>query len=249
MGKRTKHLRGINILHEDSDLIVLEKSAGILTQETYRRIHGHGMRGGEYCVESALTDWVRKGQIRSSRRVYLVHRLDRETSGVMMVAKTPEVQDYFRSQWGDVTEKTYLAKVEGSMNAPSGVFENLLVEEDDLRVHSTKDANRGRLARTEWKTVKDGTRPLLEVSLKTGRKNQIRVHFSEAGHPVVGDTKYGKATGHPRLCLHAWRLAFIHPRTHERMAFETALPDFANAADPSLTRPSQRRRQGSCRAK
>ena len=224
---RSRRLRGIEILHEDADLIVLEKSAGILTQETFHRVHGRGVKGGEYCVESALTDWVRKGQARSSRRVYLVHRLDRETSGVMMVAKTPEAQEYFRSQWSDVTEKTYLARVEGCMNAESGVFESLLVEEENLRVHSTKDVKSGRFARTEWKVVRGGHRPLVEISLKTGRKNQIRVHFAEAGHPVVGDVKYGKAAGRARLCLHAWKLAFIHPHTHERMVFETPLPDFA----------------------
>ena len=227
MAKRRDRLRGIRIIHEDAEVIVVEKSAGILTQETYRRVGGRGVRGGEYCVESALTDWVRKGQARSRLRVYLVHRLDRETSGVMMVAKTPEVQEYFRSQWGDVTEKTYLARIEGGMGSDSGVFESLLVEEDDLRVHSTSDVSRGRLARTEWKVVRDGPRPLVEIALKTGRKNQIRVHFAEAGHPVVGDVKYGRAQGRSRLCLHAWRLSFVHPRTHERMSFETPVPDFA----------------------
>ena len=227
MANRRNRLRGIAILHEDADLIVLEKSAGVLTQETYRRVGGQGVRGGEYCVENALTDWVRKGQARSSRRVYLVHRLDRETSGVMMVAKTPEAQDYFRSRWGDVTEKTYLARVEGGMGAESGVFESLLVEEADMRVHSTRDASRGRLARTEWRVVRDGPRPLVEVALKTGRKNQIRVHFAEAGHPVVGDAKYGRAQARARLCLHAWRLKFIHPRTRKALEFETSLPDFA----------------------
>lgn len=227
MSGRRNHLRGLRILYEDRDVIVVEKSAGILTQETYRKAGGRGIRGGEYCVEAALTDWVRKGQARSSKRVYLVHRLDRETSGVMMVAKSVEVQEYFRGQWADVTEKTYLARVEGRMEAESGFFESMLVEESDFRVHSTRNPSRGRLARTEWKVYRDGPRPLLEIDLKTGRKNQIRVHFSEAGHPVVGDTKYGNARGRVRLCLHAWRLAFIHPRTRERMEFETPLPDFA----------------------
>ncbi len=227
MSGRKGHLRGIRILHEDADVIVVEKSAGVLTQETYRRVGGRGVRGGEYCVESALTDWVRKGQARSPKRVYLVHRLDRETSGVMMVAKNEEVQEYFRSQWSEVTEKTYLARVEGRMESECGVFESLLVEEDDMRVHSTQNPSRGRLARTGWKVVCDGPRPLVEVALKTGRKNQIRVHFAEAGHPVVGDVKYGRAKGKTRLCLHAWRLAFVHPHSRRRMEFETQLPDFA----------------------
>ena len=219
-------LRGIAILYEDRDIIVIEKDAGILTQQTWRMIGGQGTKGGEYCVESALTDWVRKGQLRSSRRVYLVHRLDRETSGVMMVAKTPEVQEYFRGQWGEVTEKTYLARVEGRLPSESGVFESLLVEDADMRVHSTKDKKRGKLARTEWKVVADSPHPLVEVTLKTGRKNQIRVHFAEAGHPVVGDLKYGRAHGRARLCLHAWRLALIHPHSHERLVFESEPPDW-----------------------
>ena len=206
---------------------MLVKPAGILVQETCRRVGRQSIRGGERCVESILTDWVRKGQARSRRRVYLVHRLDRDTSGVMMVAKTEEAQDYFRSRWAEVTEKTYLTRVEGELPAEEGVFESYLVEEDDMRVHSTADRTRGRFARTEWKVLSGGARPLVEVALKTGRKNQIRVHFAEAGHPVVGDVKYGRARGRERMCLHAWKLAFAHPRTGERLAFETAPPDFA----------------------
>ena len=144
-----------------------------------------------------------------------------------MVAKSPEVQDYFRNRWGEVTEKTYLARVEGRMEKESGVFESLLVEDADMRVHSTTDKTRGRLARTEWKVVSDSPHPLVEVLLRTGRKNQIRVHFAEAGHPVVGDVKYGIARGRATLCLHAWRLAFIHPHSGKRLVFETALPKWA----------------------
>ena len=93
-----------------------------------------------------------------------------------------------------------------------------------MRVHSTHDASRGRLARTEWRVARDGPRPLVEVALRTGRKNQIRVHFAEAGHPVVGDAKYGHARARARLCLHAFRLCFTHPVTHQRMEFETPYP-------------------------
>lgn len=219
-------LHGVRILHEDRDVIVIEKDAGVLTQQTWRRVGGQGVKGAERCVESILTDWVRKGQPRSSRRVYLVHRLDRETSGVMMVAKTPEAQEYFRAHWNEVTEKTYLARVEGRMGAESGVFESLLVEEADMRVHSTQDKKRGRPARTEWKVVADSPHPLVEVALKTGRKNQIRVHFAEAGHPVVGDAKYGTVRGRATLCLHAWRLAFVHPHSRRRLVFESTPPDW-----------------------
>ena len=220
MGDRSRRLRGITILHEDPDVIVVEKAAGVLSCAT--------RRGGEdYSVESALTDYVRKGQARSRKRVYLVHRLDRETSGVMMVAKTPEAQDYFRSNWNDITEKTYLARVRGHLERKEGAFESHLVENPKtLKVHSTKNPADGKFARTLYKVLSetDGT-SLVEVQLKSGRKNQIRVHFAESGHPVVGDSRYGEEDG--PLLLHAWRLAFIHPHSKRRLVFETAKPRFA----------------------
>lgn len=236
---RKGRLRGIDILHEDEDVIVIEKAPGLLVQET--------RTGGGYTVERALSDYVRKGQARSRKRVYLVHRLDRDTGGVMMVAKSPEVQDYFRSRWNEITEKTYLARVEGAMPACEGAFESFLAEDDDgYRVRSVMDTRHGKLARTEWKCLSetDGT-TLVQVVLKTGRKNQIRVHFAEAGHPVVGDAKYGGKAALARcwrgLCLHAWRLAFIHPRTGERFAFETDPPAFA--IDHTNIIPKRNRRE------
>ena len=238
-GDAVRKIRGIRIIFEDRDIIVVEKSVGLLTCET--------RRGGEYTVESALTDYVRKGQAKSSKRVYLVHRLDRETSGVMMVAKSEEVQEYFRSRWNEITEKTYLARVAGRMESESGVFESYLLEdESSLKVHSVAPSVAGaKFARTEWRTIPDplaAARPrdfagttLVEVKLHTGRKNQIRVHFAEAGHPVVGDAKYSAPGALPprrpkrggRLCLHALSLAFVHPHTGERMEFSTPAPDFA----------------------
>ena len=135
-----RHIRGIRILFEDADVIVVEKAAGVLSQATRC---GASARMREHTVEDALGDWVRKGQSKSRLRVYLVHRLDRDTSGVMMVAKSEEVQDYFRSNWNELTEKTYLARVEGKMDAPSGVFESYLCEDPKtLNVHSVSDPAR-----------------------------------------------------------------------------------------------------------
>ena len=220
MGERGRRLRGIDILHEDPDVIVIEKAAGVLSCATRRG-------GEEYSVESALTDHVRKGQAKSRKRVYLVHRLDRETSGVMMVAKTPEVQDYFRSNWNAITEKTYLARVHGHLEKKEGAFESYLAENPKtFTVRSVKNPACGKLARTLYRVLEeDRATSLVEVRLKSGRKNQIRVHFSEAGHPVVGDARYGRGDG--PLLLHAWKLSFLHPHTHKRLAFETAKPSFA----------------------
>jgi len=203
------------ILHEDRDVIVIAKPAGLLT--THTRLVGRTARESQPTAENFLNDYVRKGQLRSRNRVWLVHRLDRETSGVMMFARSEEVAEHFRADWSALTEKTYLARVGGILTEEAGVFESCLREDDDgYRVRS---ARTGKPARTEWRrlSTEDGT-TLVEVTLKSGRKNQIRVHFSEAGHPVVGDVKYG---GMPasRLYLHALRLRFVHPHTGKWMEF------------------------------
>ncbi len=218
MSKSQQRLHGIRILHEDPDVIVIEKPAGLLVQAL--------RHGREPSVESILTDYVRKGQWKSRKQVYLVHRLDRETSGVMMVVKTEAVQDYFRSNWNELTEKTYLARVEGDPGAESGVFESWLYEDENLFVRSTPDKAKGKHARTEWRRLgADAVSTLVEATLKTGRKNQIRVHFAEAGHPVVGDAKYGHGAKGGHLCLHAWKLRFLHPHGRRWMEFH-AYPDF-----------------------
>ena len=237
MGEKGRRLRGISILHEDPDVIVIEKAAGILSCATRRG-------GEEYSVESALTDHVRKGQAKSRKCVYLVHRLDRETSGVMMVAKTPEVQEHFRSNWNDLTEKTYLARVHGHLERKEGAFESYLAENPrTLMVRSVKNPAYGKFARTLYRVLsEDRATSLVEVQLKSGRKNQIRVHFAEAGHPVVGDARYGHDRG--ALLLHAWRLAFVHPHSGRRLEFETALPRFALQLETKQNQKSNGEKEG-----
>ena len=213
------------ILYEDRDVVVIDKPAGMLTTHTRAKESN--------TAEEWLNDYVRKGQARSRKHVWLVHRLDRETSGVMMFAKSEAVAEAFRANWNELTEKTYLARVEGELAEDRGVFESYLLEDaDGYKVRSvpapssvsrpkSKALRQPKLARTEWKglSVEDGT-TLVEVSLKSGRKNQIRVHFSEAGHPVVGDVKYGgqKAS---RLYLHSARLRFKHPHTGKWLEFKS----------------------------
>ena len=209
------------ILYEDRDVIVIDKPAGMLTTHTRAKETN--------TAEEWLNDYVRKGQRRSRNHVWLVHRLDRETSGVMMFAKSEAVAEAFRANWNELTEKTYLARVEGVLAEERGFFESWLREDaDGYKVRSVTAPkgsgrtgktgqqaydNKVKFARTEWRKLStcDGT-TLVEVALKSGRKNQIRVHFSEAGHPVIGDVKYGgqKAS---RLYLHSSRLRFRHPHT------------------------------------
>jgi len=214
MKRRPEDFIGFPLLFEDRDLLVIDKPAGLLTTHTRAKETD--------TVEERLNAYVRKGQAKSRNRVWLVHRLDRETSGVMLFAKSEAVSEYFRARWNELTEKTYRARVVGVLAEDAGVFESYL--QDDARtmkVRSVADPKSGKFARTEWRklSVDDGT-TLVEVSLKSGRKNQIRVHFSEAGHPVVGDVKYGgpKAS---RLYLHALRLAFRPPHNGRTLSFES----------------------------
>ena len=212
------------ILYEDNDVIVIDKPAGMLTAHTRARETN--------TAEEWLNDYVRKGQAKSRKHVWLVHRLDRETSGVMMFAKTEEIAEAFRANWNELTEKTYIARVDGVLQDEKGVFESWLREDEDgYKVRSvsapfsasrlkSKAHRQPKLARTEWRKLStcDGT-TLVEVNLKSGRKNQIRVHFSEAGHPVIGDVKYGgpKAS---RLYLHSQTLRFKHPHSGRLLVFE-----------------------------
>ena len=211
----------LDIIYEDRDIIVIDKPAGLLT--THTRVCGRAAREAQSTAENVLNDYVRKGQRRSSKRVWLVHRLDRDTSGVMMFAKSARFADAVRDRWNELTEKTYRARVEGVLDEEAGVFESYLRDDPKtMRVSSVRDHAHGKYARTEWRKVSsNGATTLVEVSLKTGRKNQIRVHFAEAGHPVVGDAKYGAKTG-GRLCLRSVRLAFENPFTGERQVFEAA---------------------------
>ena len=229
---KKKHRLPFPILFEDDDVIVIEKPAGLLA--THTKLVGRLARESQFTAENLLNDYVRKGQAKSKKRVWLVHRLDRETSGVMMFAKSEEVAEKFRADWASLTEKTYLARVGGLLEEESGTFESYLLEDaDGYRVRSvaapdarrtSRGARTPKLARTEWRRISttDGT-TLVEVKLKTGRKNQIRVHFSEAGHPVIGDEKYGGERA-SRLYLHALSLRFRHPRTGEWLEFTAPPP-------------------------
>ena len=203
------------IIYEDRDIIVIDKPAGLLTTNT--RLHGRRAREEQPTAENHLNSYVRKGQLKSSKRVYLVHRLDRDTSGVMMFAKSEKLAGRFRSDWAKLTEKTYLARVAGRMEAKEGVFESFLKEDaDGWKVRSVPEPVKGaKAAKTEWRVLseKPGS-TLVEVKLHTGRKNQIRVHFAEAGHPVIGDEKYGGAKA-PRLMLHSLELKLNSPRWKE----------------------------------
>lgn len=214
---RTKYVpAGIQILYEDRDIIVIDKSSGLLSVKAKYE--------SEKTAHHFLTNYVRKGNPRAKTELFVVHRLDRETSGVLIFAKSQEILEKFVKQWKNV-EKKYLALVYGNLTEKCGIIESYLAEDDDYKVHSVKNPQEGKLARTKYKVIKESKDySLLEIDLLTGKKNQIRVHLSEKGHPVVGDIKYGKSTK-GRLALHAWSIRFKHPFNNEEMKFETKIPE------------------------
>jgi tRNA pseudouridine32 synthase/23S rRNA pseudouridine746 synthase/23S rRNA pseudouridine1911/1915/1917 synthase len=211
--------KGLSVLYEDRDVIVIDKPAGLLTVGTERE--------KSRTAQSILNDYVRKGNARSRERVYIVHRLDRETSGILVFARTEQAKRYLQDSWTE-TKKSYLAIVHGRLTPLQGMISSYLVENSAFSVYSTSDASKGKLSHTAYRTLKEARGfSLLEIDLLTGRKHQIRVHVSEKGHPVVGDKKYGKqGDGCQWLALHAYSIAFTHPVTGKRLSFKTEIPEY-----------------------
>ena len=176
-----------------------------------------------------LTDYVRKGYSKSRNRIFIVHRLDRETSGVVIFAKNIEAKIRLQDQWKD-TEKKYLAIVHGQCAKTSGRITTYLAENKAHVVYSTSDRTKGKLSSTGYKVLKQTKdSALLELDLWTGRKHQIRVHLAGIGHAVVGDRKYGKEDlDHTRLALHARSISFKHPFSGQQLTFETPVPVYFN---------------------
>ncbi len=214
---QTFYNRRLKIVYEDDYIIVANKGYGLLSMGTDRVKDG--------TAYSILRDWVKRKDPRN--KLFIVHRLDRDTSGLMMFAKTEEAKEELQHNWNNmVLERRYLAVIQGAMDTPEGTIKSYLAETSQFEVYSTDDPSKGQLAVTRYTTLKSHRGySLLEVQLDTGRKNQIRVHLSEQGHPIAGDRKYG-ATASPihRLALHAQSLRFIHPVTRRDMRFSTPVP-------------------------
>ncbi|MBU1086132.1 MAG: RNA pseudouridine synthase [Candidatus Omnitrophica bacterium] len=215
---RTKYVpKGITILYEDLDIIVIDKDAGLLSvKANYEE---------KQTAHNLLTEYIRKGNSKSKLELFAIHRLDRDTSGILIFAKSFKIREQFADQWKNV-EKKYIAIVNGHLREKTGIIESYLAEDDDYIVHSVKNPNDGKLARTQYKVIQESKDcSLLEINLLTGRKNQIRVHFSEKRHPLVGDVKY-RRNPKGRLALHAWSIKFKHPFNNQEMLFETKIPVF-----------------------
>ncbi len=209
---------GLTLLHEDDHLIVVIKAAGLLTVAS--------LEEKEETAQAFLNVYLEASG--SQERIHVVHRLDRDSSGVLVFAKSFEIREALKERFAshDI-DRIYIAVIEGVLPEDRGTFRSMLREDERTwRVRSAPNSATAKLAITHYRVIRKGTRySLLEVTLETGRKNQIRVHLSEAGHPIAGDERYGAKTDPiGRLALHAKLLGFLHPVTGKKMTFTAPVP-------------------------
>lgn len=214
---RVFYNRRLKIVYEDDDILVVNKGYGLLSMGTDKIKEG--------TAYSILRDYLKWKDPRN--KLFIVHRLDRDTSGLMVFAKSEEAKNRLQHNWNNmVISRKYLAVVEGKPEPEEGVVRSYLAENSRFEVYSTDKPEEGQLAITRYKTLRSRNGySLMEVSLDTGRKNQIRVHMKDLGHPIAGDRRYGaKSSPIHRMALHAQTLRFVHPMTRKDMNFSTPVP-------------------------
>ncbi|MBQ2024893.1 MAG: RluA family pseudouridine synthase [Paludibacteraceae bacterium] len=214
--KKLEHSQ-IKVLFEDESIMVVYKNEGFLTVGTDRE--------KLQTVYHVLNQYMKS--FGHDKRIFVVHRLDRETSGLLVFAKSKEVQETLQSNWDTLMlERSYTAIVKGQMPESGGTIKAYLWEDKQLRMHASQTDNGGQYAETKYQVLATkGPYSMVQLWLKTGRKNQIRVHLQSVGCPIVGDKKYGgPASPIKRVCLHAGLLTFKHPVTGQNMHFEWPIP-------------------------
>lgn len=206
----------VSLVYEDVQIVVVEKKPGILSMGTSQQV---------YSVKTVLDEYFRRTHQKCTAHV--VHRLDRDTSGLLVYAKTIEAEQILEHHWHNiVTDRRYVALTSGQPQQKQGMVESWLKDNKAYITFSSPVDNGGKFARTHYKVVRSNAHhSLVELKLETGRKNQIRVHLQDLGCPVCGDEKYGNGDNPiGRLALHAFRLNFYHPITNEQLRFETPIP-------------------------
>ena len=213
---REKVAKNIDIIYEDKDIIVINKPSGLLTVATEKEKNKTAYH--------LVMEYLKKKN--KNNRIFIIHRLDKDTSGIIMFAKNERAKHLYQDNWNDIVKKRgYYAVIDGKMENKEGTIKSYLKENGNM-VYSVKDRS-GKLAITEYKVLKERKNiSLLDINLKTGRKNQIRVHMKENKTPILGDLKYGeKSKLINRLALHAYKLELINPVTKKLLTFEINMPN------------------------
>lgn len=213
---REKVAKNIDIIYEDKDIIVINKPSGLLTVATEKEKNKTAYH--------LVMEYLKKKN--KNNRIFIIHRLDKDTSGIIMFAKNERAKHLYQDNWNDIVKKRcYYAVIDGKMENKEGTIKSYLKENGNM-VYSVKDRS-GKLAITEYKVLKERKNIcLLDINLKTGRKNQIRVHMKENKTPILGDLKYGeKSKLINRLALHAYKLELVNPVTKKLLTFEINMPN------------------------
>ena len=213
---REKIAKNIDIIYEDKDIIVINKPSGLLTVATEKEKNKTAYH--------LVMEYLKKKN--KNNKIFIIHRLDKDTSGIIMLAKNERAKHLYQDNWNDIVKKRcYYAVIDGKMENKEGTIKSYLKENGNM-VYSVKDRS-GKLAITEYKVLKERKNiSLLDINLKTGRKNQIRVHMKENKTPILGDLKYGeKSKLINRLALHAYKLELINPVTKKLLTFEINMPN------------------------
>ncbi len=213
-----KHLCKLDIIHIDQDIVVINKPSGLLTIATDKE-----KRKTAYSI---LSDFVKTEH--PENKIFIIHRIDRETSGLLMFARSEKVKQQIQKTWNaTISERTYIGVVEGKVTSPEGTITSWLTESKAFIVYSSrKQGTAGKRAVTHYRKVMGNEAlTMLQINLETGRKHQIRVHMQDLGHPIIGDKKYGSHLNPiKRMGLHAQVLAFTHPATGKLCRFDTGIP-------------------------
>lgn len=212
-----KRKKKLDILYEDKEILVVNKPSGILTVSTPKE--------KEKTLFHEVSDYVKKSNPKA--KVFIVHRLDKDTSGIVVFAKNQNVKYAYQNAWDNlVIKRGYTAVVDGVLEKKKSIIKSYLKETKTLLVYSSNDKKNGKLAITSYNVVKETKKySMLSIDIKTGRKNQIRVHMKDINHPILGDKKYGnKKSPLNRLMLHAGELIIINPKTKKKMEFISKTP-------------------------
>ena len=216
--KVSKIKNDLNIIYEDNDLIVVNKPHGLLSIATKDE--------KEYTLYHFVSDYLKSKN--KNNKVFIVHRLDKDTSGIVIFAKNQKTKNLFQNNWDKIVrERKYYAVVNGTLDNKEGTIKNYLVENDkSFMVYSTNNKKEGKLSITDYKVLKENKDySLLDINIKTGRKNQIRVSFKDLGNPIVGDKKYGDGKSLiKRMALHQYKIELIDPRDNKKRIFKTEMP-------------------------